>query len=242
MPATKLALSAALVGLLLLGGAFVFRTSNVEPGSSPAPCALSLATPSATATSQGSPAPTPVDTSTWVRFTSSRYGYSMCMPPDWTATNGPAPWVAIASNSGEAGAQDAFNAPAPQTSNITVTSQPLPADMTEDQWFALHSASVPANYPKECWPSVAAWGDAVVDGHQAALHGGLPQCNFTEVIVVSDGRVYDFEASPNPNEIQYQVFDWSQFYAFLDTVKLDPATADDSPTASPGVSPAASPR
>ena len=88
---------------------------------------------------------------------------------------------------------------------------------------------------------MAAGDDVVVDGHQALCTVACPHCNFTEVIVFVDGRVYDFEATPNPNVHESKVFDWGQFYAFLDTVKLDPAAADDSPAASPGISPAASP-
>jgi hypothetical protein len=238
MPATKIALGATLIGVFLLGGSLAFRFANVAtPGTSPASCDVSPAPPSLSAASPSSPAPTPVDTSTWVRFTSSRYGYSMCVPPDWTVTPGAAPWAPITSDPPENGAVDLFAAPAPDTAEFDVTSTLLPADMTEDQFFAAYVDNLPPGWPKECWPDRAGWGSVTVDGHSAAMHGGMPQCNFTEVVAIVDGRVYTIGGTPNPNLIEYEVFDQGQFDAFIGTVKLDPAASDDSPAASPVTSP-----
>jgi hypothetical protein len=237
MPAFKIALGAMLIGVMLLGGSIAFRSANVAtPSASPAPCEPSPMTPS-TATGQGSPAPSPTDTSTWVRFTSSRYGYSMCVPPDWAVTPGVVPWAPITSDPDANAAEDRFVAPFGDTSALIVTSTLLPPDMTEDQWFASYVADLPAGWPKECWPDRAGWGTVTVDGHPAAMHGGMPQCNFTEVITFVDGRIYVIAATPNPNAIVDRVFDWGRLYAFIDTVKLDPAAADDSPAASPAASP-----
>jgi hypothetical protein len=244
MPATKVALGATLIGVVLFGGLLAFRQSTETPGTSPATCeqVASATAPVVSSTSPASPAPSPADTSAWVRFTSSRYGYSMCIPADWTVTPGTAPWAPISSDPSENGAMDAFTAPAPDTEEFTVTSVLLPADMTEDQWFADYVApAAAAGFPLACWPDRAHWGVATVDGHPAALHGGLPQCNFTEAVVIVDGRIYEIGGTPNPNALTNRVFDWGQLYAFLDTVTLDPSAADDSPAASPGSSPEASP-
>jgi hypothetical protein len=246
MPVTRIALGATLIGVVLFGGFVAFRPISQSPGASPAPCdtSASLPAPGASATSStssaapASPAPSPADTSTWVRFTSSRYGYSMCVPPDWTITPGTAPWV-IGTDGGN-DTMDVFDEPAPGTASFDVTSAPLPPGMTDDQWFASYSsptAAASVGYPPECWPDRPNWGTGTIDGHPAAIHGGLPQCNFTEAAVIVGGRVYTIGGTPDPTLIVERVFDWGQFYAFLDTVKLDPAAADDSPVASPAASP-----
>ena len=252
MPATRIALGATLIGVFLFGGLLAFRQSNVQtPGASAASCAVTPAVPSETASSSSSPvpsslvpsspAPSPADTSTWVRFTSNRYGYSMCIPPDWTVTSGAVPWLPITSDPDATGAEDIFVAPAPDTSRLNVTSALLPAGMSEDQWLASYVANLPPGWPKECWPDPPNWGRVTVDGYPGAIHGGMSDCNFTEALVFVDGRLYEIAVTPNPNSLTSKVFDWGQFYAFLDTVKLDPAAADDSPATSPGISPTASP-
>jgi hypothetical protein len=239
MPVTRIALGATLIGVVLFGGFVAFRPISQSPGESPAVCdvaAASLPFPSGSATSSGSPQPTAVDTSTWVRFTSSRYGYSICAPSDWTTVPGSAPGIVNTDTGANIASTDTFLSP--DKTAFVATSELEPAGVSEADWFASYSASARnLGWPSECWPRTEAeWSPLVIDGEMAHLHAGLTSCNFTEAIVFWDGRIYTFLASPYDSIVD-QVFDWGQFYAFLDTVKLLPAAADDMPAASPGASP-----
>ena len=229
----KMTLGAAVIGVLAFGGLLAVRTPtpNGAEGPSPNPCATPLASP----TSPASPAASPVDVSGWVPFTSGRYGYSMCIPAGWTIRNGSEAWTYGGTNEdfGLPGV-DQFDSPT-DTAAFFVSSMALPDGRSESDWYTDYLARVLPSWPKECWPAEADWQPVQVDGHPGRLHGGLPQCDFTEVAVLVDGRIYDIQGMPNPTTIVYQVFDPALFAAILSTIRFDPAAADDTmpPSAAP---------
>jgi len=238
MPAFKIALGATVIGVLLLGGSLAFRQPNLNaPGASMAPCAVPPVPPSSTPASGASPAPSPVDTSTWVPFTSNRYGYSMCLPSDWTTRRGTDPNPVGTTGDFGQPTNDEFDTSGSVA--FTVTSAPAPTGTEADFLAAYGTHGRSQGWPIHCWPvTEQEWESVVVDGRPAHVHGGYSDCNFTEALAFVGGRLYSLGASPNAFD---HPFDRALFDAFLSTVTFDPAAADDSPAASPAASPGASP-
>jgi hypothetical protein len=239
MPAVKAALGAAAIGLFLVGGSLLFRTATsdqVGAGPSAGPCAPS-AQPAPSSSALASPAASPVDTSSWLPFTSPRYGYSMCYPPDWTIREGTDPLPVGSTGDFGQSTNDEFDGPG--TIAFTTTSGPAPADVSEVDFLAsygTHGRSM--GWPNHCWPvSEQEWESVVIDGHPAHLHGGYSDCDFTEVLAFVGGRLYDLQATPNATLLTGEIFDRTLFDAFLATARFDPSSADDSPTSGPAASP-----
>ncbi len=87
----------------------------------------------------------PVDTSTWVPFTSRRFGYSICYPSDWTAREGTDPLPV--GSTGDVGlpSNDEFDGPG--TSRTSRHLAPAPAECPE------------ADFLRFVWRACdAAWG------------------------------------------------------------------------------------
>ena len=93
---------------------------------------------------------------------------------------------------------DDFLPPSPDPGEFTVVSQPIPATMTQDAWFAKYLLG---GFTNGCFPPRAQWESISITGHPAGLHGGMAQCNFTEAITIVDGRAYIFTASPNKTNL-----------------------------------------
>lgn len=217
-------------------GALIF--TNRPPSSNigaPSP------SPSASASPTATPAPTPINPSTWTPFTSARHGITLRYPSDWTAVPATAPWPAGVEGPPPPNPMlDAFTAPGANGPAFVVMSQPLPKGVSGASWLATYEKDGAAKYPPACWPSADKM-EQVTTGSQAAwIHGGVASCGFTEAITFAGGRVYELTAYQDPSMASFPVFDRALFDAFLSTIQLDPATANDRPVPSPAPSPAPS--
>jgi hypothetical protein len=182
------------------------------------------------------PSPTPINTATWKSFTSARHGVTTLYPSDWTAAAATAPWVAgVEAPPPPNAILDAFTAPGPNGRAFVVLSQPLPTGVTGASWLATYEQAGAAKYPPVCWPSADKMEQTTAGGQPAWIHGGVASCGFTEAIAFAGGRVYELTAYQDPSMGAFLVFDRALFDAFVSTVRLEPAKADDRPA--PSVSP-----
>jgi hypothetical protein len=214
-------------------GALIF--TNKPPSSNigaPSPSPSASASPSASTTT---PAPTPIDTTTWKPFTSSRHGETMRYPADWTATAATEPWPAGADGPVPPSRMlDVFTAPGTDAPTFVVLSQPLPKGVTSAAWLANYESTNAAQFPPQCWPAPADMEMVTVDAQQAWIHGDKGGCGFTEAVVFAGGRIYELSAYQNPSLTAQ--FDRALFDAFLSTIQIDPATANDRAVPSSGPS------
>ena len=168
-----------------------------------------------------------------ITFTSSEHGFSIAYGDGWSVAAATRPWPAGTEAALPPDPMlDAFTIP--RTPMVFVgVSQPLQPGVSAAEWLATYEASYPDLLP-ECWPAPEQMERASIDGQAAWIHGGLPACQFTEAIVSSGGRIYEFTGYAG-----VAVFDRGLFDALIATIRLDPASA---PTASASAaSPAATP-
>jgi hypothetical protein len=223
---TRLAIAAA-VAVVAVGGALYLLAppSNVGvPDASPT---------TAPTTAPPSPGATAVDTSGWTPFTSMRLGISTKFPAGWRVTAATESWIW---QSADPGPTDAATdrAVGPENQAFVISSQRLPNGMTEDAWWADYLSADTTGTSPGCFPAKRAdYGAVVVAGYPGFLHGGLPACNFTEVVVVVEGRAYQLSAFANVSAPTGGLFDRVLFDAWLTTVTFDPTAADDQPVRPP---------
>jgi hypothetical protein len=231
---TRLA-AAALVAVVAIGGAiYLIGQRSGVGGPTPTPTATARPTSQSTAApTSAPPAATldvPLDTSLWTAFTSARNGASAKFPPGWDITGATASWIWQSQDPGPpANAID--TAEATDRRALEISSQKLPPGMSEDAWWSDYTAQggpVPFCFPS----SRSGYETVTVDGIVGYLHGGQVGCNFTEVIVVTGGRAYQLSAFVNVDVATQGVFSRPLFDAWLSTVHLDPASANDGPAPS----------
>ena len=179
---------------------------------------------------------TPVDTSAWTPFVSDRHGITVKFPPSWRVVAATQPWIWQEVDPGPSDAAT-DRALGPENQAFVVASQRLPDGMTEEDWWTDYLSADTTGMPAGCFPATRA-GYAQVDvaGRAGFRHGGQQACNFTEVVVIADGRAYQLTAYANVSVPSRGIFDPAVFDAWLSTIEFSPATADDSPVASPGQS------
>jgi hypothetical protein len=222
------AVVAIAVGALLL----IPRSQSSNVGGAPS------ASPSTSAVPSSSPIPssTPINLSSWISFSSTRHGYRISHPSDWTVLPATAPWPPGTDAASPPDPMlDVFTGPAIDSPTFVVASQPLPQGVTGNAWLTNYEQSGAARFPASCWPAVADMETAVVGGQPAWIHGDRSACGFTEAVVIVGGRVYALTGYPHQNDLapDGSLFDRALFDAFLSTVQLDPGSADDRPVASP---------
>jgi hypothetical protein len=157
-------------------------------------------------------------------YTSSRHGFSIKVPATWKVTPATKPWPAGT----EAAAPpdpmlDVFADSADPSLTFAVVSQPLAAGVTPTRWLADYERSAPS-MPSSCWPAPDRMEQVTVGGQSAWIHGGLPECGFTEAVVVAGGRIYEFSAYVPAGRTQISR---PLFVALLATVTLNPTAAND---------------
>ncbi len=227
----RLAAAIVIVAVVGFAGLNLFgRGGTGTGGSSPSP----IVTPTAPPTPGPTPAPTPIDTSAWTPVSSARFGLNYKVPPGWSTQAATAPWIWKAHDPGPTSVDQTVDA---QRQGFQVASEKIPAGMTSDQWWADYLSVDTSSMPFGCFPSkVSDYRISTVDGQTAYVHGEKVACNFSEAIVLVDGRAYQLEAQPNVDTVVGRVFDPALFEAWLSTVRFDPVHADDSPVASPAPS------
>ena len=178
------------------------------------------------------PAATAIDTTGWLPFTSTRHGFTLRYPTDWTARHATAPWTYGSAVDHDMPADPATDElDMPDGGVFWMASRAIPTTTTGDQWWADYARSDGPVRP--CWPALSDWQPIAFGDLVGAYHGGLQECGFTEAIIVVDGRAYAFAAG-GPDR---GIVDLATFKAVLSTVTLDPAAADDTLVAIPSLAP-----
>ena len=168
----------------------------------------------------------PVDTSGWLAFESQRDGYSIRHPVAWTVAAATAPWPYPPGADYPKGAIDEFLPAPPDPGDFVVTSQAIPAGVSDDAWF---TAYIQDPFRNGCFPARAQWQSITIGGHAAGVHGDMTQCNFTEAVAIVGGRAYVFTATPNKTTISGVIYPRNLFDALLSTVVFEPQKANDTP-------------
>lgn len=216
----RLAMAAAVVVVALVGvGQLQRPTGNV--GAAPIP--------SATA----SPSPTSLDTTTWLTFTSDRYGAAFLHPADWVVTQASEFWdLKIERNFVRAGlAWDVLVAPS-NNPEFHLFSMRLPPGTSEDAFLTQYFE---VTWNAECTPPREEWAAITIDGRPALLISNT--CTpYAVAFAFVDNRAYGFKLI---DRAQYP--DGPLFRTILSTVLLHPEDALEAPSPEPSASPEASP-
>ena len=196
---------AAFVAAVVFAGVIYVANSRLGPAATPAT----------------SPGASRIDTSTWETFTSRRYGLSFKVPPTWAVT--------AARRSGPGISSDELGLPG-VAPGLMARSDPMSAGLTEDEWWTQYFATVSPN--SVCRELPSDYGPTKVDGVTGSVFKGSAICaGYERAYVLKGGRVYAFTAITvgGPPGVDDDLFS-----AWLATIRLDPASADDSvPTDSP---------
>ncbi len=221
----KLALGAAAVTAIVLGGALLTRPpSSLDGVGVPPPSASPSPSPRSS---------TPLDTTTWKPFTSSLYGYSAAVPMDWIATPAQAFWTVSADSientdmlMGLSGNEYIY---------LSSVSTGLRPGETRDQFLAKYFTSDPAADKTVCDSGPPDGTAMTIDGHVGHVGVG---CNLIDAYVWVDDRFYEFggwgqdSTTAGTTDAFRALFD-----SWISTVKLDPASAVDPPAPSQNPAP-----
>jgi hypothetical protein len=121
----RIALAAtAVVVVVLIGYQLLSGPTALAPGSGPSP----TPTPTAAAST------VPLDTSTWTTFVSSRYGFSIAHPADWTEEPSDHDWTLDADAAWPNTAADKFTSPDGHIA-LAAWSVPVDPDTTVQEWI-----------------------------------------------------------------------------------------------------------
>jgi hypothetical protein len=180
----KLALGAAAVFVVVLGGAFALGPGSPNsvggPGSTPSPSPITTQPPS----SPEAQATVPVD---WTTYTSSRFAYTIDYPADWVATPATQDWPSTGFPSPMGGFDHDTFGPPYFGSPVYVASIALKAGTTAADWLVALDGEGAAH---DCQMSTAR--TVVVDGVDARRREGV--CMSTdrmiEVAMADDRRFY----------------------------------------------------
>ena len=199
-------------------------------GNSPGPTlsASPIASPSGSAPATHTPRPssTPIDPTAWTPFTSVRHGYSARYPADWALTPATAPATLANLTGAVAAVFDHFKSSGAPADEFLGVSTKLPSGMSEADWIAAYRQPVVDTYGASCFPPPDQWKPVTVDGHLGGLYIG---CNYVESTTFVDGRAYIFTLG-RPLGFPATAATEDLLRAFLSTVTVDPAAADDTPS------------
>jgi hypothetical protein len=183
----------AVIGVLMIGGAFYFGSLGQPAvgGPTPAPSASSsaAASPSAAVTPSGPASPSALPQ----QFTSSRYGYSFARPVDWQVEGSTRAWAYGEVVAPDLESLDRFlgppSVPAGPTGIVGVASQPIAPDKTPNAWLDGYKARF-QHANGACRPNSASdWQAFTVAGVTGwTLHFSCDQIALVDFIAVRDGR------------------------------------------------------
>ena len=221
----RLAAAVAIIAVVGFAGLNLVHGPATIGGPSQSPSASPIPSPTLPV-----PLATPIDTTTWTPFTSARHGYAARYPSTWTLTLATAPATMADMTNAVAAVYDHAKAPAgTDFDEIQGVSTKLPAGMSQDAWIAAYRKPVVDAFGAGCFPPPDQWQPVTVGGHAGGLYVG---CNYAESETFVAGRAYVFTvaqpfgvpATPSTEEL---------LRAFLATVTIDAAAADDSPASPP---------
>jgi hypothetical protein len=219
MPAFARAAIAVLVAAVVIGGGIYFLgPRGGGPGASPSPSTSPERTER--------PTPTPIDPSSWVPFTTSRFGYTLRYPGDWVvtpATEAMTFEILTSSELDNTAEFDHFTPSGATLPEFTGTSSRIPEGMSEDEWIAAYRAPVVEKFGEECFPTRDKWTPVTVDGNAGGLYRG---CAYVESTTFVGGRAYIFTVYIGFGAV-VDASDVELLEAFLSTASLNPAAADD---------------
>lgn len=178
----RLGLTAAAVGALAIGSLLVVNRGPSGPGGPGGP------TPS---TTPASPSPSPstslLDPSSWTTYTSSRYGFSIAHPADWTEVPADHDWALPADADWLNTAAESFKAPG-EAVRVSVWSVSIhPAELLDRPtltWIA--NAYCPLN-TTPCDRLESRTVAVTMDGHPGSL---VQFADDTQAFILVDDRMY----------------------------------------------------
>ena len=198
----------------------------LRPGTAPSVGGPGAPSPSPSLSPSPSPSPDPhAPPPLSETFTSTVNGLSISYPSGWVTAPATEPWTATSDpNYGSAARDQIYDANVKDHLFLSMASQPL-AGKTADAWVS----SVLAEPDEGCDPH--AIEPTTIDGAQGQMCAGL-------AVVAAGGRGYFVRLYTSSDEPWIPVnYDNAWFKSVLDTVRLDPAGANDgSPSTSPKAS------
>jgi hypothetical protein len=232
LPITRGALGVAAIVVAIVGVASL-NLSGASPspgaGAVPSPKPTSVA-PMGSATPAPSPSPSPIDTATWTTYTSTRYGFSIGHPADWSFLPADHNWT-FSKDAGDtrspasSTAWDHYVAP---TSDIAISawSVAVTPGTTVESWLRAYCPKAENDSPCATIQDHAV--PVTVDGHPGSLVSFLQD---TQAFILVNNRMY-VVASWRP---WWMYNSLRLLQAFLSTMRLlpgGPVSAAPTPTPS----------
>jgi hypothetical protein len=193
-------------------------TPGAASATDAAPASAAPPPPTAAVAVSQSPQPT-TDTSSWLPFTSSSYGFTVSHPAGWTVAPASGHW-SLANPADES--EDILTSPSGPPSptgppNLAVFELTVPSGMTADTFIKAYRAIA---HVSDCYPSESQLRRTTIDGHVATIADG--GCNqqyyFAEATAIISNRIWIFNLH-GP--------DRSLISSLLSTVKIDPTKVVD---------------
>ena len=169
---TRIALAAAAIVAVAVGGLYVFNSGPSGPGGPtiPTPSPIPSAAPSA------SPAPSAtnslLDTSTWVTYESARYGFSIDHPADWTEVPADHDWTLAADVDYLTNGAEAFFTTVDEGVRMTAWSVATEPGTTVDAWLQAYcplTIVATDDSADQCATVIGKATAATMDGHGGLL-------------------------------------------------------------------------
>jgi len=242
----QLPIAVMVVGVIAVGGV-ALATRNSQ-SSTTGPLASTAPSPSQTSTTTQTPGPTTPSSPTSVAsnqpsqpaisippltrtFVSTRNGFSINYPTDWTATAATQSWPPDTTTQLGNPELDALNLEGKV--RLVVASQRLGAGQTEAQWVAAYFRPFQGSVTCANASDLAASPRLLIDGQSGYMD--VAGCPMSADAALSPSDVV-FNAFVFAGDRVYQItldgdVDLAYFEAFLATMKLDPASAIDAPAA-----------
>lgn len=168
----RLGLAAAAAVAVAIGGMYVLNRGPSGPGGPGGP------TPSATPAPTASPSPSPspstalLDPSTWTIYTSSRYGFSIAHPADWTEVPADHDWTLAADVDWLTNGAEAFFTTVDEGVRMTAWSVATEPGTTVDAWLQAYCPLTMVNtgdVAEQCATIIGKAAAATMDGHAGLL-------------------------------------------------------------------------
>ncbi len=152
----------------------------------------------------------------------------MAYPANWTVEPASVPWNLVIDQSDSLlSSGDLLIAPF-GSATFAVFGISLPKGMSYETFIEAYRAPNVAREGVGCYPPPTQWERITIDGYDAGLVTG---CEYIEAMLLADGHVYIFSG------YGALAVDRAMFDALLSRLRLDPASATDTPigpSASPG--------